>query len=62
MGGATAYLGVDDVNAELARLVELGARVIEPPQEVGEGIVTASIADPFGNALGLIQNPHFAPR
>jgi hypothetical protein len=26
---------------------------------VGEGILVATIADPFGNHIGLIQNPHF---
>lgn len=62
LGGVTGYLGVDDVEAELARVVALGARVHEPAQDVGEGIVVASVVDPFGNVLGLIKNLHFAPR
>jgi uncharacterized protein YndB with AHSA1/START domain/predicted enzyme related to lactoylglutathione lyase len=61
-GGATAYLGVDDVDAALARLVERGAKVRESAQDVGEGIRVASVIDPFGNVLGLIQNLSFAPK
>ena len=33
----------------------------DPAQEVGGGIVVGSVTDPFGNVLGLIANPHFAP-
>ncbi len=61
-GGATAYLGVDDVDGALTRLVEHGARVREQPADVGGGIVVASAVDPSGNVLGLIRNLHFAPR
>jgi hypothetical protein len=35
-------------------------------QDVGDGIKVATVADPFGNLIGLIENPHFklpwAPR
>jgi len=60
-GGATAYLGVQDVDAELARLVALGARVREAPEDVGGGIRVATLVDPSGNVLGLVRNPGFAP-
>jgi hypothetical protein len=29
---------------------------------VGDGILVADLRDPFGNRLGLIQNPHFDPK
>lgn len=58
-GGSVAYWAVDDVAAAHARLIELGAAAHEPPREVGGGIVVASVADPFGNLIGLIFNPHF---
>lgn len=58
--GSRVYWGVQDIAAEVGRLVGLGATVLEPPQDVGGGIVTATVRDPFGNALGLIVNPHFA--
>lgn len=60
-GGSVAYWGVDDVAASYARLIELGATAHEAPTEVGGGIVVASVADPFGNMIGLIFNPHFNP-
>jgi hypothetical protein len=28
--------------------------------EVGGGIKVATFIDPFGNVLGIIENPHFA--
>jgi hypothetical protein len=28
-------------------------------QDGGEGIKVATVKDPFGNALGIIENPHF---
>lgn len=59
-GGAVTYWHVDDVPATLARLVELGAKELEPPTERGDqGWVTATAADPFGNVLGLMYSPHY---
>jgi predicted enzyme related to lactoylglutathione lyase len=45
----------------MARLVELGAEMLDPVQDVGEGIRVAAVRDPFGNRLGIIENPHFKP-
>jgi predicted enzyme related to lactoylglutathione lyase len=59
--GAVAYWGVPDAPAALARLEELGATVREPVAEVGGGIKVASVLDPFGNVLAVIENPHFDP-
>lgn len=59
--GAQALWGVEQVDAALARLLALGAAVLEPATEVGGGIRVASVADPFGNRLGIIENPHFDP-
>jgi len=61
VGGALAYWGVPDAGQALTRLEALGATVLQPAQDVGGGIVVASVRDPFGNALGVITNPHFAP-
>jgi predicted enzyme related to lactoylglutathione lyase len=57
--GAQALWGVTDIAAEFERLVGLGATPIDPVTEVGGGIKVAAVADPFGNRLGLIENPHF---
>jgi predicted enzyme related to lactoylglutathione lyase len=56
---AVAYWGVPDAHAAYARLVGLGARENSAVQEVGGGILVGTVLDPFGNILGIIQNPHF---
>ena len=58
-GGAVAYWGVADLQASLARVLERGAELVSPAQDVGEGIRVATVADPAGNLIGLIENPHF---
>ena len=59
-GGSTfVYWGTKDAKAELARLVKLGAKVHQDLQDVGGGILVATVTDPWGNILGVIQNPHF---
>ena len=57
--GAIVYWGVDDVEEELNRLLSLGARQHTPFHDVGGGIKVGIVLDPFGNAIGLIFNPHF---
>jgi predicted enzyme related to lactoylglutathione lyase len=59
LGGNVAYWGVDDCAATFAHLIELGATAIAAIQDVGEGIKVATLRDPFGNALGIIENPNF---
>lgn len=54
-----AYWGVDDAKAAYKRLLELGATPQEPVQDVGDGILIGAVHDPFGNILGVIQNPNF---
>ena len=54
-----AYWGVADARAAYQKLIELGAAPNEPVQDVGEGILVGSVHDPFGNVLGVIQNPNF---
>lgn len=57
--GVAAYWGVDDANAALERLLEAGADELGGVQDVGDGILVATVLDPFGNAFGIIENPHF---
>jgi predicted enzyme related to lactoylglutathione lyase len=57
--GAVVYWHVDDVTATLEKLLSLGAKEHEAPTERGEGFVTASVVDPFGNILGIMYNPHY---
>jgi predicted enzyme related to lactoylglutathione lyase len=58
-GGVVAYWGVESAAASYKRLLELGATPVEPVRDVGGGIVVATVADPFGNLFGIIENPHF---
>jgi predicted enzyme related to lactoylglutathione lyase len=51
---------VDDADAAFGRLLELGATQHSGVQNVGEGIRVATALDPYGNALGIIENPHFS--
>src|SRR5688572_27080886 len=46
---AITYFGVDDVPAAIALLTKRGFTVSDEPQDVGEGIITASLTDPFGH-------------
>lgn len=57
--GSLVYWGVDDIDAEVARITALGATIHGAIQEVGGGIRTVELADPYGNLLCLIDNPHF---
>jgi predicted enzyme related to lactoylglutathione lyase len=57
--GCIAYWGVPDAAAALARLQELGAELRDDVMDVGGGIKTGTVLDPFGNVLGVIENPHF---
>jgi predicted enzyme related to lactoylglutathione lyase len=54
-----AYWGVEDAQAAYKRLIELGATLQDPIQDVGDGILIGAVHDPFGNTLGIIQNPKF---
>jgi predicted enzyme related to lactoylglutathione lyase len=60
LGGALAYWHVDDVLQTFERLVAMGSTVHEPVTKRGtSGFVTASVVDPFGNIIGIMNNPHY---
>ena len=59
-GRPVAYWGVRDIDAVFARLRALGAGERVAVQDVGDGIRTAVLTDPSGNAIGIIENPHFS--
>ena len=58
--GLPAYWGVPDAAVAYNRLLMLGAHPSGAVQDVGGGILLGAVPDPFGNLLGVIQNPHFA--
>jgi predicted enzyme related to lactoylglutathione lyase len=57
--GVVAYWGVDDVKATYQHLLNKGATALEEPTDVGGDIMVAAVKDPWGNAFGIIYNPHF---
>jgi predicted enzyme related to lactoylglutathione lyase len=61
-GGSVAYWRVALIADAVEHFVACGAVLVSPAQDVGEGIKVARVADPFGNVIGLIENPHFAVR
>jgi len=54
-----AFWGVADAEAAYQRLLTLGAHDHEPVQDVGDGVKIGAVRDPFGNVLGVVENPHF---
>ncbi|MFC6580798.1 VOC family protein [Planomonospora parontospora] len=58
-GGVVLHWHVDDVQAALDRLLDMGAAPYMPLTEYGPGFVTASVVDPFGNVLGVMYNRHY---
>jgi len=56
MSGPTAYWHVGDLRGKLAALLEAGATLVSDVQDVGGGRLIASVADPDGNVIGLLQD------
>ncbi|HWW52250.1 MAG TPA: VOC family protein [Acidimicrobiales bacterium] len=56
MTSPVAYWHVPDIDAKLAEVTAAGATVKEPPRNVGGGRMVATITDPDGNVLGLLQD------
>ncbi|WP_244305232.1 VOC family protein [Kitasatospora cheerisanensis] len=57
--GPVTYWGVRDVDAALKWVVAAGATVRAEVQEVGGGIRVATVVEPSGAVVGLIENPQF---
>jgi len=57
MSSPVTYWHVSDIEAKLAEVTAAGASVSEPAHDVGGGRLVASITDPDGNVLGLLQDP-----
>jgi predicted enzyme related to lactoylglutathione lyase len=47
---------VPDIEAKLAEMTAAGATVTEPAHDVGGGRLVASVTDPDGNVLGLLED------
>ena len=56
MTSPVAYWHVADIEAKLAEVTAAGATVKEPAHDVGGGRLVATVTDPDGNVLGLLQD------
>jgi predicted enzyme related to lactoylglutathione lyase len=56
MTSPVAYWHVADIEAKLAEVTAAGATVKEPARDVGGGRLVATVTDPDGNVLGLLQD------
>ncbi len=57
--GGVAYWRVPEIDSAVEGFVKAGAALVSAAKDVGDGIKVATVADPFGNSIGLIENPHF---
>lgn len=53
------YWGVDHLHTVMELLKNKNITIVQDVQNVGGDILVATIADPFGNLIGLIENPEF---
>jgi predicted enzyme related to lactoylglutathione lyase len=56
MTSPVAYWKVPDIEAKLAELTAAGATINEAVRDVGGGRLVASVTDPDGNVLGVVQD------
>jgi predicted enzyme related to lactoylglutathione lyase len=56
MQSPVAYWHVADIAAKIAEVTAAGATVLEQPRDVGGGRLVATVTDPDGNVLGLLQD------
>lgn len=54
-GHVTGYVTVDDINATLAKAVDLGGSVVMPKFSPDGNAQLALVADPEGHVLGLTE-------
>jgi predicted enzyme related to lactoylglutathione lyase len=56
-GGSIAFWRIDDIHATWTHLLAIGGTATSPPHDVGGGMLMAIVSDPFGNLVGLIEEP-----
>ena len=57
MTSPVAFWQVPDIEAKLAEVTAAGATLKEGAHNVGGGRLVATVTDPDGNVLGLLQDP-----
>lgn len=51
--GGTGFWAVSNVEEDYQRLLDLGAEALSEIRDMGNGILTATLRDPFGNFIGI---------
>ena len=59
--GPVTYWGVADADRALKALLDAGADPATEVRDVGERIRVATVREPGGSVLGIIENPHYQP-
>jgi predicted enzyme related to lactoylglutathione lyase len=54
--GPVAYWTVDDIEKSLQTLIDAGAQQVQGVHDVGGGRRIATVTDPDGNPIGLMQD------
>jgi predicted enzyme related to lactoylglutathione lyase len=57
MSSPVTFWEVSDIEAQVAAVVAAGGTVKEAAHDVGGGRLVATVTDPDGNDLGLLQDP-----
>lgn len=50
-----SHWAVDEIEIAVEKLIEKGATILDKTSDVGGGIKVATLIDPWGNAIGLIE-------
>jgi len=56
MTSPVTYWHVADIETKLAEVTAAGATVKDAPRDVGGGRLVATVTDPDGNVLGILQD------
>jgi predicted enzyme related to lactoylglutathione lyase len=57
MTGPVGYWEVDDMRKTVEELQDAGAQVTGDVRDVGGGKLVATVTDPDGNMIGVVQSP-----
>jgi predicted enzyme related to lactoylglutathione lyase len=57
MTGPVGYWHVEDIEKGLELLLDAGAETQQAVRDVGGGKLVATVTDPDGNVIGLVQSP-----
>ncbi|MEU8222344.1 VOC family protein [Kribbella sp. NPDC048915] len=57
MSSPITYWHVTDIEAKIREVTAAGGTLKDAPKDVGQGRLVATLTDPDGNVLGVLQDP-----